>query len=233
MQYHFFARVAYNIQISEPPLKLLIDTGSTKSFLNPEIAYKFYKNYIKYDPFIVSSVFQNYPKEYSAEIPNFQEFNSNSKLKFFLFKFHQVFDGLIGVDNLKLLRAEIDISNSKLVTLYSQIPIQYYEKKKSQFHSIKFDPHTTTRVGLPVKEKEGSIILRQQNVKREKLQETQSAARKQLTRREFCHSTDNEKPSLIKHVVPTKIKLGTNQFRSTKLFSKNVISKLIRKKHFL
>nr|CAH7750749.1 unnamed protein product [Callosobruchus chinensis] len=103
------------IEIANPPLKLLIDTGATKSFLNPELAYKYFPKNIYKEPFEVTSVFQHSKRDYFAEIPAFPEFNIREPIKFHLFKFHKYFDE-IGLDILKLLNSHIDLGNSMLHT---------------------------------------------------------------------------------------------------------------------
>lgn len=49
----------------------------------------------------MSSIFQTTTKDFVAEIPAFNKFNTDNKTKFYLFKFHHLFDGLIGYDTLK------------------------------------------------------------------------------------------------------------------------------------
>lgn len=102
-------------------MKLLIDSGSTKSFLNPKLANKHFSNRIRDDPFTVSTVFQQSSHKHSVTIPAPRIFKlpKNTDLKFYLFKFHNVFDGLIGLDNLKLLEANIDFNKGILKTPYA------------------------------------------------------------------------------------------------------------------
>lgn len=78
----------------EHNIKLLIDSGSTKSFLNPDLAQRYFSNFIQEDPFIVSTVFQKSAHRFSALIPASKIFNlpDSQNLKFYLFKFHNVFD---------------------------------------------------------------------------------------------------------------------------------------------
>lgn len=68
-------------------MKLLIDTGSTKSLIDPEIANKFFPENIFYEPFFVS----NTGYEHCAEITAFSKFNIHQILNFYLFNFFNVF----------------------------------------------------------------------------------------------------------------------------------------------
>lgn len=170
---------------------MLIDTGSTKSFLDPEIAFNTYKHCVKRDPFIVTSVFQNYSQEYSAELPAFEEFKDPKlELKFYLFKFHKTFDGLIGMDNIKLLQAMIDFRTSRLFTKMSTLPIQYYQTNKSHFYHIQLEPHTITRVKLPVKEDHGDVMLHRQSLQGAILKNTLSTANNNLAWAELINDSD-------------------------------------------
>ena len=93
------------IVFSKNNLKVLIDTGSTKSFIRPEIAQKYFKNSIKKDPFKIFTAhgtsFENFSTIICSKI-----FKENKSLKFYLFNFHNQFDCLLGIDNLKLLETK-------------------------------------------------------------------------------------------------------------------------------
>lgn len=180
------------IQISKPPLKLLIDTGSTKSFLNPEIASKYYYDKISYEPFIVSTIFQTSSHDYCTEIPIFPEFNQNDHLKFYLFNFHNVYDGLIGLDNLKLLHAQLDFVNSKLVTPRCVIPIHYQQSGQQILLNLKIDPHTRTVTKIPVNTKNGDIIIPHQQIQNCEIPESLSTAENGLALVEISNKTDKE-----------------------------------------
>ena len=121
----------FYITFPEINVKFLIDCGSTKSFIDPDIAKKLYPNNINYDPFIVSSVFQQSAHQYSVYIPASHIFKlkENKHLKFYLFKFHNVFDGLIGLDILKELEATIDFNKKCLITPYTKIKLQFFITK--------------------------------------------------------------------------------------------------------
>ena len=62
-------------------IKILIDSGFTKSFIDPNIAFKYYPNCIYDEPFIVSLVFQKSAHKHSAVIPALKIFNLPTKFK--------------------------------------------------------------------------------------------------------------------------------------------------------
>lgn len=110
------------IKISNTPLKLIIDIGWTIFFINPDLAFKYYK--IFHEQFAVSTVFQITSHDYCSEIPTSKEFNNGDSPKFHLFQFHNIFDGLIELYTLKLLTAQLDfIVSSQLLSPNSTLPI--------------------------------------------------------------------------------------------------------------
>nr|CAH7755991.1 unnamed protein product [Callosobruchus chinensis] len=116
------------ITFPEFKLKCLIDTGSTRSFITPAIAEKFFRGSIVKDPFKISSAHGTSIEQYSITIPSSKIFNlPDVNLKFHLFKFHQHFDCLLGLDNLKLLNSNIDLQKNLLVTPRVHIPLQYHK----------------------------------------------------------------------------------------------------------
>lgn len=106
---------------------MLIDSGASKSFLDPKMAFKYFSKFIKEDPFIVSTIFQQSAHRYSANIPTSEIFNLSKehKMKFHLFKFHDSFDGLLGMDNLKFLQAILDYEQGYLHTPYTSIKLNF------------------------------------------------------------------------------------------------------------
>lgn len=83
--------------MKNPSLKLIIGTGATKNFLDPKIAEQYFKNQIVNEPLIVTSVLQRYEISESISIPLFEEFKQSTKVKFYLFRFHNHFQGLIWI----------------------------------------------------------------------------------------------------------------------------------------
>lgn len=105
--------------------KCLIDTGSTKSFINPDLAKKLFPNLIRHDPYVVSTALGSSKQNHSVTIPAPAKFKTDKKLKFRLFKFHKYFDCLIGLDCLQQLNAVIDLTNDKLILPNTKIDLMY------------------------------------------------------------------------------------------------------------
>lgn len=60
---------------------------------------------------------------YSITLPCFSEFQDPNDIKLFVYKFHDYFDGLIGLDLLEKWEAKIDLKDKILMTRNSVNPI--------------------------------------------------------------------------------------------------------------
>lgn len=157
------------IFIPELNAKFLIDTGSGKSFINPSLAYHFYPEYIYNENFTVKTAHAiSYHNEVLV-IPIFPCFNIDGCHKFFIFDFSEKYDGLLGIEFLKQIYANLDICNSILRTPYADITLFYNQfkndtcenKNKNQFKPYTFSvpARTTQKIKLPVKQKNGTAIF--------------------------------------------------------------------------
>jgi len=120
------------IILPKTKLKILIDSASTKSFIQPKIANKYFKNKIVFDPFKICTPHGSSTENFSIKINAFTIFqNDKQKLKFHLFDFHDHFDLLLGLDNLKLLKSVIDLNKNFLITPKTKIPIHYRDTNEN------------------------------------------------------------------------------------------------------
>lgn len=90
-------------------MKFLVDTGANKNYISP--AHVNIEN-CKTEP--VSKVTNIRGTHTINKSASFDPFQINKKLKFFIFKFHDYFDGLIGYESLRDLNAKIDVSKNIL-----------------------------------------------------------------------------------------------------------------------
>lgn len=84
-------------------------------------------------------------------------------LKFFLFKFHNTFHGLLGLDNLKLLQAQLDFSNGFLITPYTKIKLKYYNTNNN-LNLITIFPRSEQVIKVKTSIRNGEIILPHQKI---------------------------------------------------------------------
>lgn len=89
------------IYIPEIDAKFMIDTGSMRSFINPEKAYEYFSYAVRYEPFSVISTHASSSHDEVIEIPSLPTFNSSETQKFYLYKVDARYDGVLGDDLLR------------------------------------------------------------------------------------------------------------------------------------
>lgn len=111
----------------------------------------------KVNPIKISTVFKTYILDEQIELDGLSEFKTKDKIKFLLFKFHDYFDGLIGIDIMKELEAKLDLKDSMLYTKNAQIPLIYKPNLSSEKHTI--PGQNKILATLPVDICNGSFLL--------------------------------------------------------------------------
>lgn len=151
------------IHISNPPLNLLIDTGANQSFISPSAVEKYYSHIrLNYDPFEVTNVHATTRNSHSITLPCFQEFNNNDNIKLFVYKFHNHFDGLIGLDLLTKWEAKIDLKNCKLITHSAINPIRMYNSRNVNLYEDIIPSNSSRLVRIPINTPDGDVFLQEQ-----------------------------------------------------------------------
>lgn len=143
-----------HIEIPEINSKFLIDTGSSRSFISPAKANKYFSDYKYIEPFTVISTHAQSMHNEIIYIPLLKTFKSTLRHKFYIYDIDGRYDGLIGSDLLKKLGANIDMRDQKLVTYNTQIPIIYNPP-----YEIHLEPRSETRVKIPTNLQNGEAIL--------------------------------------------------------------------------
>lgn len=134
---------------------MMIDTGSTRSFMSPRKAYNFFYNYIRPESFKVVSTHSSSEHSEVIEIPLLPTFKSNNLHKFYLYDVDARYDGLIGNDLLQQLDALIDLKHLILRTKTTSIPII----NNNLDYTITLQPRCEQRVKLPTDQFSGEAIL--------------------------------------------------------------------------
>lgn len=134
----------------------MIDTGSSRSFISPDKALKFYQKFKSYEPFQVVSTHASSNHSEVCFIPLPEIFKCNQKHKFYVYSVDSRYDGLIGSDLLKQLQAKIDMETQTLFTKNTRIPIIYTPPVKDSYH---LPSRSELRVKLPVNLLNGDAIL--------------------------------------------------------------------------
>lgn len=153
------------IQIHNPPLKLLIDTGANQSFISPEAVQKYFPQInLDYNPFVVTNVHTTSKNDYSITIPCFPEFNEDDNITLFMYKFHDYFDGLIGTDLLDKFESNVDYKNKILVTKSAKNPIQVYDSRNCNLYDCVIPNQSSKLIKLPINIGDGEALVPEQTI---------------------------------------------------------------------
>lgn len=134
--------------------KFMLDTGSTRSFISPEKAEEYFAESKQYEPFTVTSTHASSIHYEVANVPLFSIFNDSGYHKFYIYNVDSRYDGLIGMDLMSRLSADICLTDKTLKIKGVNIPIVYNADLEFQL-----DPRTEHRVKLPVNQKDGLAVL--------------------------------------------------------------------------
>lgn len=155
------------IFIPQLNVHFLIDTGSTRSLINPELAHKFYKRYILNENFEIQTAHNISRHNEIVKIPVFDIFGVNQIHKFYLFNISERYGGLIGTDLLEQLKASVNFASKLLITPVVKIPIIYESENLTKFkntlqnsnYRLYIPARTNQVVKLPVNNESGTGIL--------------------------------------------------------------------------
>lgn len=143
------------------PLKFLIDTGSNHSFINPELVPP--DRTYKIDPITITTAFNAHTIDKAITFPCFKEFKQTTPINLILFKFHQYFDGLIGLDLLTDLNAHLDIKNNILHLPNTSIKLFKKPNCHSYYNSI--GAYEKKLIPLPVDVKNNEFYVPKTQIK--------------------------------------------------------------------
>lgn len=142
------------IYIPEINGKFMLDTGSTRSFISPRKADEYFPQLKFYEPFTVTSIHATSEHHEVVNIPLFSIFNDEGFQKFYVYDVDNRYDGLIGMDLMTRLNADLSFKDKILKTNGVNIPMIY-----STDPEFRLEPRTEHRVKLPVNQKDGYAIL--------------------------------------------------------------------------
>lgn len=142
---------------------MLIDTGANQSFISPESVEKYFNHIpLNYEPFEVTNVHATSTNNYSITLPYFPEFKEQGDMTLFIYKFHNYFDGLIGLDLLSAFDCNIDLNNRILKTRSTHIPIHMYDSKNVNLYEEIVPANSSKLVRLPINTQDGDVIVENQ-----------------------------------------------------------------------
>ena len=137
-------------------LKILIDSGTCNSIMNPSVAHSLFSDYLFNEPFCVQSVHATTIGNDNVQFPIFSEYQINSTVNFRVMQWHKYFDALIGTADFIKLGAKIDYDKN-VVTLKNQdIPFYlhspYTQESQELTKNSRFIP-------IPVNIKQGDVYI--------------------------------------------------------------------------
>lgn len=83
-------------------------------------------------------------------MPCFAEFNDANSIKLFVYRFHDYFDGLIGLDLLNNWEARIDLKENMLVTRSAINPIVMYNSCNVNLYEDIIPAGSTKVIRIPI-----------------------------------------------------------------------------------
>ena len=189
------------VEISKPPMKLLIDTGCYVSIIRPSIAENHFPNYIYHEPAELKTAIGKKLIRFRADIPAFRELQTKLKINFLLFDFHDYFDGILGFGDLLKMKLSIDPINQVLYNDKIKIPFKYRQPDDTKF-TFSVNANECVHLKLPVDAYEGDIILRETKISDLYLPETLSTAKNGFAVFEIHNPTDTRITTTIDRRIP-------------------------------
>lgn len=101
---------------------------------------------------------------YSITLPCFTEFCEPGDITLFVYRFHDFFDGLIGLDLLNAWDSNIDLRNKVLITRNARVPIQMYDSRNANLYEEIIPANTSKLLRLPVNSKNGDVLVKHQTI---------------------------------------------------------------------
>lgn len=122
--------------------------------IDPEIIHRFYPNNVYNENLEIKTAKGIIPIDRHAMVPCFNELKCSGYLKMIMHKFHNFYDGIIGLDDLKAMEFNIDLSKSILYRGNYNLPIHY--KKVEKF---KLPGKAKVMKRIPVNYMEGDVVI--------------------------------------------------------------------------
>lgn len=135
-------------------LKFLIDTGSNKNYINPE--HVNIENCKSTIPSHVRNIKGTFTISKTAQLNPFPDSKITEKVPFFVFKFHDFFDGLIGYQTLQKFQCSIETLKNQLK--FPDLSIQMLRKFPNAI-TVNLNALETKTIKIPVNQKSGDFLI--------------------------------------------------------------------------
>ncbi|KAL1448524.1 hypothetical protein WDU94_006581 [Cyamophila willieti] len=199
--------------VPECNLRVLVDTGSTRSFIKPNKARKYFNPYIREDQFEIRTPHGRSKEKHSITIPAFSIFKSDKKLKFHLFDFHEYFDCLIGIDTVKALGLCVDVPNGTMKSESATIKLELRDTE-TELHRIGIYPECEQVIEIRVKNIEnGEVIIPERKIGECTIQEGIARVENGKT---WCTIINPTKEEITLYTKPTSCEEFTKNYEIVK-----------------
>lgn len=140
-----------------------MDTGANQSFISPEAVQKYFPNYrLNYDPFEVTNIHGVSRSDHSITLPCFDQFNEKEKIKLFVYRFHDYFDGLIGLDMLSKWEANINLKDFQLITRNAINQIKLHNSRNINLYEDIIPAGSSKIIRIPINAPDGEVSIEEQ-----------------------------------------------------------------------
>lgn len=119
---------------------------------------------VNYEPFEVKNFHTTSRNYYSITLPSFKEFNNSDNTTFYIYKFHDYFDGLIGTDLLDKWEAVIDYKNKLLKTKTASNAIKVYDSRNANLYEDIIPANTSKLLKIPINIHDGHVFVKEQTI---------------------------------------------------------------------
>lgn len=135
---------------------MLIDTGANKSFIDPKYVHP--SRIQKIPSVTINTLFQTHQITDQVTVNGLMEFKTREPLEFLVFKFHNYFDGLLGLELMQKLNIKLDFEKSTLSTKGTIIPLLFKPNLISKNYTV--PPRSKIIMRIPVDKQEGDVYIK-------------------------------------------------------------------------
>lgn len=114
---------------------------------------------MNYEPFEVTNVHATTRNDFSITLPCFSEFNEQNDITLYIYKFHNHFDGLIGLDLLNSWQSNINLKDKTLSTRNAILPIKMYDSRNVNLYENIIPAQSSKLVRLPINTHDGDAFI--------------------------------------------------------------------------
>lgn len=102
--------------------------------------------------------------DYSITLPCFPELKERDDITLYIYKFHNYFDGLIGLDLLEKWESKIDLKNKLLLTRLATNQIEMYDSRNANLYEDIIPAESSKIIKIPINVHDGEVLVGEQTI---------------------------------------------------------------------